>query len=153
MYVFSVRNLPYCVIFIELPYLRQTPRGVKNIDELRASTVGSRELKMSMRYWWLSNSWKTRQKLLTARRIRLYMAMLTWSASIRGLADDTYCLERSTLAMSNSEELYAGKYCTHVLSASSSCIFCSINAAIILEGWPKPDLLAMQPVSWHFFYL
>ena len=55
MYVFSVRNLPYCVIFIELPYLRQTPRGVKNIDELRASTVGSRELKMSMRYWWLSN--------------------------------------------------------------------------------------------------
>ena len=35
---------------IELPYLRQTPRGVKMIDELRASTVESRELKMSMRY-------------------------------------------------------------------------------------------------------
>ena len=59
----------------------------------------------------------TSLKLLTARRIRLYMAMLTRSASIGGLADDTYCLERSTLAMSNSEELYAGKCCTRVLSA------------------------------------
>ena len=35
---------------IELPYLQQMPRGVKKIDELRASTVGSRELTMSMRY-------------------------------------------------------------------------------------------------------
>ena len=34
---------------IELPYLQQTPLGVKKISELRASTVGSRELKMSMR--------------------------------------------------------------------------------------------------------
>ena len=47
----------------------------------------------------------------------LYTAMPTRSASIRGLADSTYCLERSTLAMSNSEQLYAGKCCTHVLSA------------------------------------
>ena len=35
---------------IELPYLQQMPCGVKKIDELRASTVGSRELTMSMRY-------------------------------------------------------------------------------------------------------
>ena len=69
-------------------------------------------------------AWKTRQsmhvtslKLQTARTIRLYTAMLTRSASIGGLADDTYCLERSTLAMSNSEVLYAGKCCTRVLSA------------------------------------
>ena len=59
----------------------------------------------------------TSLKLLIARRIQLYTAMPTQSASMRGLADSTYCLERSTLAMSNSEELYAGKCCTHVLSA------------------------------------
>ena len=59
----------------------------------------------------------TSLKFLTAQRIRLYTAMLTRSASIGGLADDTYCLGRSTLAMSNSKELYAGKCCTCVLSA------------------------------------
>ena len=59
----------------------------------------------------------TSLKLLMARRIRLYTAMPTRSASMRRLADGTYCLERSTLAMPNSEELYAGKCCTHVLSA------------------------------------
>ena len=44
------------------------------------------------------------------------MAMPTRSASIRGLADSTYCLKKSILEMSNSEQLYAGK-CTRVLSA------------------------------------
>ena len=153
---------------IELPYLQQMPRGVKKIDELRASTVGSRELTMSMRYWWLSNCMEDSSvhvmllKLLTARRIRLYTAMPTRSALMHGLADGTYCLESSTLAMSNSEELYAGKSCTRVLSAwhvhvqcswtatvsSSSHIFCSTNLAIILEGRPEPGLLPMLPVSW-----
>ena len=54
------------------------------------------------------------------RSIRLttvYTAMFARSASIGGLADDTYCFERSTLATSNSEELYEGKCSTRVLSA------------------------------------
>ena len=107
-------------------------------------------------------AWKTRHsmhvtslKLLTARRTRLYMAMLTRSASIGGLADNTYCLERSTLAMSQQrrivcrEVLYPCSFsmaCTCSWTAtvsSSSRIFCSTNAAIILEGWPEPGLLAI----------
>ena len=90
----------------------------------------------------------------------------TQSASaIRGLADSTSYLERSTVVMSNSEELYAGKCCTCVLSAwhvhvhvhvVEQQVFCRSyaflfsqcpNSAIILEGRPEPGLLAMLPVS------
>ena len=100
-------------------------------------------------------------------RIRLYTctAMPTQSASMRGLAGSAYCLEKSTLAMSNSEQLYAGKCCTRVLSAwhvhvVEQQLFCRPyavlthfllnqrpNSAIILEGRPEPGLLAMLPVS------
>ena len=79
-------------------------------------------------------------KLLTARRIRLYTAMPTQSASMRGLADGTYCLERSTLAMSNSKELYAGKCCTRVLSAGHIHV-------VERQLFRRPHTFSAQPTS------
>ena len=98
----------------------------------------------------------TSLKLLDGSKV--YAAMPTRSASMRVLADGTYCLESSTLAMSNSEELYAGKCCIRVLSAwhihvvNGNCFVILTlnqrpNSAIILEGRPEPDLLAMVPFS------
>ena len=84
---------------IELPYLRQMPRGVKKIDKLCASAVGTEDF----------------NALLMAFQL---LGRLVSPCDIAETADGTYyCLERSTLAMSNSEELYAGKCCTRVLSA------------------------------------
>ena len=109
-------------------------------------------------------TWKTRQSMWRRWNfwwlegfgyIRPYPC--TRSASICGLADGTYCLKKSTLAMSNSKELHAGKCYNHVLSAWHAHVyvvewqpFHRPNSAIILEGRPEPGLLAMLPVSWYF---
>lgn len=145
------------------------PHGMRKIDKLHASTVGSRELKMSMRYWWLSGCMEdlsvhvTSLKLLTARRIQLYSAMPTRSASIRGLANSTYCLERSTLVIQQwrivcKEVLYLCSFSMACTCSWTATILLSshisaqqrLNSAIVLEGRPEAGLLAMLPVSQYF---
>ena len=146
---------------------------MRKINKPRASTVASREPKMSMCYRWLSSCMEdssvhvTSLKLMTAWRSYI-TAIPTQSASIRGLADSTYCLGRSSLALSNSEQLYAGKCCTRVLSPRHVHVhvfewqlFCchafsaqpAHQISHYFGGQPKPGLLAMLPVSWYFFYL
>ena len=97
---------------IELPYLRQTPRGVKKIDELRASTVGTEDFNVLLMAFQLHGRLVSPCDVAETSDSSKDSAMPTRSASMRGLADGTYCLKRSTLAMSNSKELYAGKCCT-----------------------------------------
>ena len=79
---------------------------------------------MSMRYWWLSSCMEDSSVHacdVTETPDSSNNTVIYGHAHSKrfncGLADDTYCLERSTLAMSNSEVLYAGKCCTRVLSA------------------------------------
>ena len=134
---------------IELPYLWQTPHGVKKIDELRASTVGSRELKMSMRYWWLSNCMEDLSVhvnsliLLTARRIRLYTAMhfnsrISWWYLLPQKvhpsdAQQRRIVRREVLHPCSFSMAYT---CSWTATVSlSSRIFCSTNALIQPLFW------------------
>ena len=90
---------------------------MKKIDELRASTVGTEDFNALLMTFQLHGRLVSPCDVAETSDSSKDSAMPTRSASMRGLADGTYCLKRSTLAMSNSEELYAGKCCTRVLSA------------------------------------
>ena len=93
---------------------------MKKIDELHASTVGTEDFNALLMAFQLHGRLVSPcdvAETSDSSKDSVITAMPTRSTSMRGLADGTYCLERSTLAMSNSEELYAGKCCTRVLSA------------------------------------
>ena len=137
---------------IELPYLRQTPHGVKKIDKLCASTVGSRELKMSMRYWWLSNCMEDSSAhvksliLLTALRIRLYTAMhfnsrISWRYLLARKVHPSDAQQQRSI---HREVLYRCSFsmactCSWTATVSSSSrifsFFCSTNALIQPLFW------------------
>ena len=95
--------------------------GGKKINELCGSTVASGELirRCQCAVDGFPVAWRTRPSMW--RRWLLKDLVIYCRAHSKHfnlqISYSTYCLERSTLAMSNSEELYAGKCCTLVLSA------------------------------------
>ena len=124
---------------IELPYLWQTPYGVKKVDELRASTIASRELKMSMRCWWLSSCMEDSSvhvmslKLLTGQRIQLYATMPMHSKRFGNLQISwQYLLPRKVHPSDVQQQRIVRREVLYLCSFSMACTCrCSWTATVL----------------------
>ena len=106
---------------------------------------------MSMRYWWLSSCMEDSSvhvmslKLLMARRIQLYTVMPTRSTSIRGLADGTYCLERSHPSDAQQRRIVRRE----VLYPCSFSMACTCSWTATVSSSSRSTNALIQPLFWR----